>query len=760
MSRQNLPRACALAAAVLGAALVAGPGARAQERDEWRAAPERTPVTYRIDATLATIDGESFPRLVKGDETIVWTNLSRERVATVVLHLYPNAFADERSAFLRERASDGTELPDPMVWGGCDVTNIHVPDSPGRQPTWAPVPFAGAPDDRTVLEVKLPQPVESGASVTLRITFTTTLPKPVARMGAVKDFVMAAQWYPKLGRHLGTDAAAPWKDRLVGGWYCHHYHAASEFAADFADFTVDLTTPKDWVVGATGTPAGDAVPGKDPATERRTWTATSVVDFAWAAGSRLRTLTRTIDPDDPQATDRVANEVKLTKTLLALDAPPPDLPAVEVVLLLQPEHLDQAERHFDAARVALALFGTWLGPYPYPRLTIVDPPHDAPVGGMEYPTLVTVGTSAGTPPGALRPEHVTVHEIGHQWFMNLLASNEAEEAWLDEGLTTWFTARAMDLAWGPATQHTAVAGLHFQTELPYTFPGVSKGWPDVLGLPAWMRPPDPEAFRLWLEGPMLASSQGLRYQPGQSPALPSRRSYLRSAGWDGVIGPGWEFASRGSHGGSVYPRSVLLLESIVRRVRERAVAERGEDGLRDADRRILRAFREYARRHRFAHPTTADLLKTLRTELAMPDLPQVFDTLARSTGLLDYAVESVRTVESRPRDAKPSDPPQLTSEIVVRRRGEVVVPVTVRVRVEGAEARVDLVWDGADRHRTFRVEGRVTGVAVDPARIHLQDANLSNNAWTDRQNPQPGVKWGVHAFLWLEHTLTSYGRFF
>jgi hypothetical protein len=32
---------------------------------------------------------------------------------------------------------------------------------------------------------------------------------------------------------------------------------------------------------------------------------------------------------------------------------------------------------------------------------------------------------------------VTVHEYGHQYFYGLIASNEFESAWLDEGLTTW-----------------------------------------------------------------------------------------------------------------------------------------------------------------------------------------------------------------------------------------------------------------------------------------------------------------------------------
>src|SRR5690606_5230377 len=93
-------------------------------------------------------------------------------------------------------------------------------------------------------------------------------------------------------------------------------------------------------------------------------------------------------------------------------------------------------------------------PYPWPIMTIVDPPPEAMLGagGMEYPTLVTTaGDSAFSRPGVLIPEMVTVHEVGHNWFQGMLASNEAVEAWLDEGVNEWAVARAMNALYGPRT---------------------------------------------------------------------------------------------------------------------------------------------------------------------------------------------------------------------------------------------------------------------------------------------------------------------
>jgi hypothetical protein len=69
---------------------------------------------------------------------------------------------------------------------------------------------------------------------------------------------------------------------------------------------------------------------------------------------------------------------------------------------------------------------------------------------MEYPTLVTTEDyPVFRRLGTRLPEYTTVHEIGHNWFQGLLASNEPEEAWLDEGVNEWADAHAMAAIYGP-----------------------------------------------------------------------------------------------------------------------------------------------------------------------------------------------------------------------------------------------------------------------------------------------------------------------
>ncbi len=113
-----------------------------------------------------------------------------------------------------------------------------------------------------------------------------------------------------------------------------------------ASYDVSLTVPSGWVVGATGREQS-RTDNRDGTTTHR-YVQADVHDFAW-----------TTSPDfvDMSASCRRAE----------------DASGVDVRLLLQPEHRNQADRHFDAAALALSRFSEWFGPYPHGHLTIVDP---------------------------------------------------------------------------------------------------------------------------------------------------------------------------------------------------------------------------------------------------------------------------------------------------------------------------------------------------------------------------------------------------
>jgi hypothetical protein len=120
-----------------------------------------------------------------------------------------------------------------------------------------------------------------------------------------------------------------------------------------------------------------------------------------------------------------------------------------MILLVHKAHLKLKDRYEESLRNGLEFYSKSYGAYPYPTITLVDPPLKASAaGGMEYPTLFTTIGSWFFPKGLRLPELVTIHEFGHGYWYGMVASNEFEEAWLDEGINTYSEIKAMNHYYG------------------------------------------------------------------------------------------------------------------------------------------------------------------------------------------------------------------------------------------------------------------------------------------------------------------------
>lgn len=421
------------------------------------ATPVSPPVVdYTIEVAL-----DPAAKTLDGRETLLWRNPSGDAVSELRFHLYLNGFKNSRSTFMRE--SGGTVRDDeagtkPDDWGWIDVGSIQVGGVELSKSARFVQPDGNDPDDETVLALPLPRPVPPHGSITLRIAFRARLPRVFARTGFARDFFLVGQWYPKIGVY----EPAGLRERRVGGWNCHAFHALSEFYADFGRFDVSVTVPSRFVVGATGKRVSETrAAGK---TTYR-YVQDDVHDFAWTADPRFLVTEFTFDParDVPAGwAARAARELGMREDELALRP-------VAVRLLLQPGHEAARERYVQSTRVSLSYFGLWFGAYPYETLTVVDPPDDGEgAGGMEYPTFITGGEAGSTmtrwPFDRVRGiEVVTVHEFGHQYWYGMVGSNEFEEPWLDEGINDDSEHRAMALAYGPRDLVELPGGVGFDS---------------------------------------------------------------------------------------------------------------------------------------------------------------------------------------------------------------------------------------------------------------------------------------------------------
>ena len=435
--------------ALLLAALVAA--AHAVYADPLPARAARV-VDYTIDVRL-----DAVQKTLAGTERVTWTNPSGDQVADLWFHLYLNAFRNNRSTFFRESGGRlrGDEMPEDG-WGWTDVTSMRLADGSDllARATFER-PDDGNADDFTVLRVPLPSPVAPGASVTLDVAWTARLPKVFARTGYSRDYYLVGQWYPKIAVYEPAGV----RGRATGGWNCHQFHAHSEFYADFGRLHGQLQRAL-LVRGRRDRTARRRDPGprRDDALHLRAGRRPRLrVDGRPALRGVQRPVLgqprcrRGRVPQGRRELGRTLDEVRLTD--------------VDIHLLLQPGHEPQAARYIAAAKAGIKYFGLWYGRYPYKTLTVVDPAIDAGgSGGMEYPTFITGGTSAlfnWWPFDEVRAvEQVTIHEFGHQFWYGLVASNEFEEAWLDEGFNTYSTGRVVDTLYGPDVSVARLPGLH------------------------------------------------------------------------------------------------------------------------------------------------------------------------------------------------------------------------------------------------------------------------------------------------------------
>jgi hypothetical protein len=499
---------------------------------------------YVIDATL-----DPVRRIITGSEVIIWRNITTKPATELQFHLYWNAWRDDRSTWLREtKLGSRRAVPDvtPDDRSRIDVTSFAVRGSARADLTSVMrfiAPDDGNSDDRTVLAARLPQPVAPGGSLTIELTWTAHVPRTFARTGVIGNYFFIAQWFPKLG--VLQDS----------GWNCHQFHNGTEIFSDYGTYDVRMTVPASWPVGATGVERERRDNAGGTTTHR--YLQDDVHDFVW-----------TTSPDYVERHARFEH---------------PSLPAVDMRLLIQPEHVGQADRHFDATRAALKYYGEWYGAYPYGHITIIDPAYQSGAGGMEYPTLFTAGTRWLQPERVGDPEDVAIHEAGHQFWYAIVGNNEFEDAWMDEGINTFSEARVM----GTWNTPTRLSLRYFGGFIPYVFNDVITNrdfdWNRFAG---YRRAAKSDA----------QSTPSYRYYPGTGAAI----TYNKTALWLNTMERwlGWPV--------------------------------------------LQRVLSTHFDRSKFRHPTPQNFFDTAN-EVSGRDLGWYFDQVYRGSNVFDYGIQDLRS---------------------------------------------------------------------------------------------------------------------
>lgn len=379
-------------------------------------------VNYTMDVTLNDKDNtlDAFAK-------IEYFNNSPDTLNFLWFHLWPNAYKNDKTAFSDQLLTNNNTrfyFSDKEEKGYINRLDFKVNDITSE--------LEDHPQYIDIVKLKLPSALAPGQKCIITTAFHEKLPYNFSRGGHDGQSYQATQWYPKPAVY----------DK--NGWHPMPYLDQGEFYSEFGNFDVRITVPKNYVVAATGELQNDMdgpqekewlkkrvaftwvpkkekiktrsgvtkytiqkFPPSDPGTKTLRFVQNDVHDFAWFADKRF-----------------IVNE---DTCLLASGK------TISVFTYYTKEEKNTWSKSLQFCKDAVRFYSTRVGEYPYNTLSAVQGPESFG-GGMEYPTITII-----SPTSSEKELDLTIaHEIGHNWFYGILASNERDHPWMDEGLNTFY----------------------------------------------------------------------------------------------------------------------------------------------------------------------------------------------------------------------------------------------------------------------------------------------------------------------------------
>jgi len=386
----------------------------------------------------AEINPES--RLLSGSMSATYFNNSPDDLPTIHLELAQNVHSEGATRLRNEEVTGGTQLHSVKI-NGQDVTE----NGSGKMTYFI---------DGTQLVIRLENPLLSGSSANVEIEWSFTIPKQGAggRMGWDDGLFYLGYWYP----HFSV-----YDD--VYGWMMDTFTANAEFYHGFADYSMSISMPEDWVVYGTGkflnpeeTLATHVLDRYQQAhkTDEIIHVLTDE-DFGTTATASSETGMHTWKFSAEKVTDVAFSATKrsywdATRTEVG-DLSGDGETEYALVNAFYREEAPLWKNVAEYSQHAIAFLSELSSlSYPWPHMTAVEGANIIG-GGMEFPMMTIMGSYNGL--GAWRLYSVTAHELAHMWMPMIVSTNERRYTWIDEGNTVFKTDHARKDFYPQMSQH-------------------------------------------------------------------------------------------------------------------------------------------------------------------------------------------------------------------------------------------------------------------------------------------------------------------
>lgn len=371
-------------------------------------------------------------------EKITYTNNSPDTLHYIWFHLWPNAFKNDKTAFseqlLRNNRTD-FYFSNKEQRGYINRLDFKVNGITAQT--------ADHPQYIDIVQLLLPAPLPPGAQATITTPFHVQLPENFSRGGHTGQSYQVTQWFPKPAVY----------DRK--GWHPMPYLDQGEFYSEFGNYDVHITLPENYVVAATGELQNDT---------EKIWLQNRT-NFNWEPVVTKKTVKKGSNKQVKKMVQLFPASATSTKTLQFVQHNVSDfawfadkryivqqdtvqLPSSKAVTAYSyylPGTTSAWKNSLAYIKNAVRYRSAVLGEYPFANVSAVEAKMGF-AGGMEYPTI----TSISPMNDAQELEAVIEHEVGHNWLQGIIASNEREYPWMDEGMNTYYDNR-----YQPLTKPTA-----------------------------------------------------------------------------------------------------------------------------------------------------------------------------------------------------------------------------------------------------------------------------------------------------------------
>jgi hypothetical protein len=394
-------------------------------------------VDYQMDIVL-----DDAKQTLSGYEDIVYYNNSEDVLEYLWVQLDQNMRAkDSKTPDIKGAGAEPLYSPEKFSAefiekpfdGGFNI--MQVKDKKGNNLSYT--------INRTMMRIELPKPLASGKKFKFSIKWWYNINNHVPQRGRSgyehfdengNNLYVIAQFFPRLCVYNNVE-----------GWQNMQFWGRSEFALEFGNYKVNITTPKDHILNATGvlknpkkvltatqldrfkkaqtsfekpimivTQEEAEKAEKGNSTETKTWTfdAKNVRDFAFASSRKF-------------IWDAMAVDIN-GKTVMAYS--------------LYPKEGNPLWEEYSTKVVAHTLkeYSHYTFDYPYHKAISVHSKNQ----GMEYPQICwNYGRPRkdGSYSDKVRDGMIGVitHEVGHNFFPMIVNSDERQWTWMDEGLNSF-----------------------------------------------------------------------------------------------------------------------------------------------------------------------------------------------------------------------------------------------------------------------------------------------------------------------------------